>query len=397
MNANQMLGYLDDQRKAIEALIEELDEIQVAFNAQYDDFRAKHDQQLERLASEIVERLQSAPTGRNGAIPAVLRTAIEERLPVEVQAIKDRRQKVRDEYLPQRQQAADSLLQKAQAEVTKLRALNPQINDREEELKQEKAQLESRLAELNTQIGQQSRGLGLLRHFRSVFAADRERQRIIGQLEIINRSLRKVRKEWESKRTEVESNQAEYQKAWQLESIAVARLQSELDQLEDEAQSETLALRRATTHTLDAWKTPADSSDPELEQSLKEMMELNIQTDDYHTGLASVGGMIGLLRGIMSGLEAIGQSVEGIKREQEMHSAYLPELDFRISEQVQAFNRQWASLARRFKDEQATGAHPAEFTAAVQPLLEGPLSQVTIEAMFESLGASIEQATERWE
>ena len=396
MNANQMLGYLDDQRQAIEALIAELDEVQVAFNAQYDDFKASHDKQLEDLAGRIYDRLRPTSTENHTAVPAELRTAIDERLPAELQAIQERRQKVRDEYLPQRQAAADSLLQQAQTELGKLRTLNPQLNDREEELKQEKAQLEARLAELNAGIAQKSRGLGVVRHFRWLFSADRERQRIIGQLEVINPALQKVRQEWEQKRDEVELNQAQFQRQWQLESIAVARLQSELDQLDDEAHRESLARRRAITYAIDHRKAPARSPDPALDAALQAMVALNIQTDDYHAGLASVGGMIGLLRGILSGLEAIRKSVEGIKHEQEMHSAYLPELDFRISDEVQAFNQQWPSLARLFEDEQTIGASPAEFTNAVEPVLDSSLSEAKIEVMFGSLGTSIEQATERW-
>jgi transketolase len=388
MNAKQLLQYIDRQEQEIQNLVDQLDEIQVAFNAQFDEFKAQHDATLDRLTDQLFERVD--------ALSPELRAAIGQQVENERQQIEERRQKVRDEYLPQRQKAADELLGNAQTEMADLRALNPQLNTQEEELKAEKARLEAQLAERNEEIRVRSRGLGVVFSFPAIFKADRERQRLIGRLEVINDSLRKVRQEWEQKRQQTEEHQAALQQRWQLESIAVARLQSELDQLDDEASRKNLALRRAVRHVLDDLKAPSPGTDPEVEAGLQQMIQLNVQTNDYHEGLASVGGVIGLARGVSSGLQAIGQSVEGLMREQEMHSAYLKPLDFSLPERVKTFHEQWPALARQFADEKVVGAHPADFSAAVKPLLEGPLSQASIEAMFNDLGAMIKKATAKW-
>jgi hypothetical protein len=388
MNAKQLLAYIDQQQKAIQALVAELDEIQVAFNAQFDGFKARHDSTLDRLTEQVFQDVD--------AISPELMASIEQQAVREREAIDERRHKIREEYLPKRQQAADELLEQAQAEVTELRALNPQLDAREEELKAQKATLEQELASLNEEIRRKSRGLGVVLHFAAVFRADRDRQRTIGKLEALQESLGKVRSEWETRRKETEQHQAELQNRWQLESIAVARLQSELDQLDDEASRESLATRRAIRHVLDALKVPSPGPDPELNVGLQEMIQLNIQTDDYHGGLASVGGIIGLARGIDSGLQAIAQSVEALLKEQQMHSAYLKPLDFDLPDRVKSFHEQWPVLARQFVDEKAIGGNPADFSAAVEPLLAQHLSQTSIEAMFGEMGAMIERATARW-
>jgi DNA repair exonuclease SbcCD ATPase subunit len=388
MNASKLIRYLDDQNEAIEALIAQLDEVQVAFNAQFDEFKARHDATLDRLTDQIADDLSASS-------PQLV-AAIEERLPEERQRIDERRQNVREEYLPKRQQAADDLLNKAQAELAELRALNPQLDAQEEELKAEKAGLEARLAKLNEEIRKLSRGLGVVRHFLAITKADQERQRVIGKLELINNSLRQVRQSWEQKREETEQHQADLQNKWQLEGVAVARLQSELDQLDDEARREDLALRRAIRNVLDNLKEILPSPQADLDAELRQMVELNIRTDAYHEGLASVGGMIGLLRGISSGNAAIRQSVEGLQNEQQMHSAYLKPLDFQLPSSVETFHKQWADLARQFADEVTIGAHPADFSSAVEPLLAGPLSESSIEEMFNSLGRMIQQATAQW-
>ncbi len=393
MNAPETLRYFEQQMDEIQALIQQLDEVQVIFNAQFDDFQARHDARLDRLGQQVLERLQGDPAG---AVAAPLRAAIEAQLPAEQERIEERRAKIREEYLPQRRQDADETQGAAQAQIASLRALNPQLNEEEEALKRQRAELEAELAALNDEIRAKSRGLKLVRYFLDITQADRRRQRIIGKLEAIGQALYDVRHRWEQEQARVREEQEALQERWQLESIAVARLQAELDQLDDEAFRRDLALRRAIRHVLDGLKEPTPGSDPELDAGLTEMIELNIRTDAYHEGLAQVGGLIGLLRGLRSSLEAISESVGALYEEQKMHSAYLKPLDFSLPSAVKAFHDQWPALARRFADEATIGQHPADFAAEVEPLLAGPLSQASIEGMFDELGAMIRKATARW-
>lgn len=388
MNVDQMLRYLADQRQALQQLISQLEEIQVRFNAQYDSFKAEHDATLDHVTRHVAEHLDT--------IGPDLRTAISDRLPLERERIDERRQQVAHQYLPKRQEAADTLLQQAQAELARLQTMNPALDEQEEVLKRNRTELETRLAELNAEIRAKSRGLGVLLHFRAINNADRERQRLLGRLEALDESLYKVRSEWQHLRQEVEKEQKDLQERWQLESIAVARLRSELDQLSDPVLCEDLALRRATRHTLDTLKKPLPSPDPRLENDLRRMADLNIHTDAYHEGLAAVGGLIGLLGGIDSGMQAICRSVESLAKEQEMHRAYLKALSFHLPERVRAFHSQWSGLIGQFEDETVIGEHPATFADTLTPLLQASLSQTSIESMFADLGAAITQATATW-
>ena len=389
MRADQMLHYLHDQRQALQELIDQLDEIQVRFNSQYDSFKVQHDATLDRVTERIAENMEAV--GRD------LRTAIESNLPQERQRIEERLQSVEDQYLPKRLEAADALMRQAQAELAQLRTLNPQLDQQEENLKQTRAELESRLAELNAEIKAKSRGLGVMVHFIAISRADRERQRIIGKIEAIDESLNTVRREWESRCEDVEQSQSRLQEQWELESIAVARLRSELDQLRDPLRRDDLAMRRAVRRTLDALKDPVPNPGTEMEVDLQQMVELNHQTDAYHDALAAVGGLIGLLRGIDSGLQAIERSVGSLASEQEMHSAFLRALSFELSDRTTAFHNQWRDLAKQFSDEEIIGSQPTKFAKSIEPLLQGPLSQTSIESMFGDLGTSITKAAAAWQ
>jgi hypothetical protein len=388
MDTSQLLQFLQSQRSAIQTLIDQLDEVQVAFNAEFDSFQARHDDALERLVDQV--------SGNLDAVSPDLRAIIDERLPEELERIEKRRAKLEADYLPQRRQVAAGLLQQAQSEVAMLRSLNPELDEREESLKSQKAQLEAELTKLNDDIREWSRGLGVVRHFLDITRADRERHKIIGQLETMNESIHAVRTEWDKRQGEIAQHQAELKERWQIESIAAARLQSELDQLDNDDQRADLALRRAIRHALDSITAPLPASDPGLDQGIAEMAQLNVETDAYHAGLASVGGFIGLARGVTSGLEAIARSIEGLQREQQMHSAHLKALSFKLPAGVDDFHKQWPALTQKFADDEEIRANPAAFSDAVTPILDGTLSEESIEAMFRSLGAMIQRATARW-
>jgi len=176
----------------------------------------------------------------------------------------------------------------------------------------------------------------------------------------------------------------------------LARLQEELDGLDDDARRDALAWHRAVSHILDNLQAPVDDAPPALQPGLTRMVELNEQTDDYHASLAGTAGLIATLTGIQGGLTAIRRSVEGLQREQEMHSAYLKALSFELPADARAYEGRWEPLAKRFADEKAMSSHPKDFLSAVSPLQEEMLSVAQIEQVFEAYGQAIEAATRDW-
>jgi hypothetical protein len=79
-----------------------------------------------------------------------------------------------------------------------------------------------------------------------------------------------------------------------------------------------------------------------------------------------------------------------------MHSAYLKSLSFTLPARVKEFHKQWPALAQKYADEHEIRSHPAAFSAAARPIMEGSLSQASIEAMFSDLGAMIDRSTSSW-
>ena len=380
--------YITDNIDEILILRLEVEEIQIGFNSAYVEWKADHDAALERLADMVI-----AQWGRVGPDLHVL---IEERRPEEQRMIAERRQELRDKLIPETQAEADLALQRGQSLTKKLRALNPRLDQREEELKAEWAALKKELDQLNEQIRGLSGCLGVVINFFKISKLDRQRQQAIGQLKVTRKNLGQVREEWQKVQQETTTEQEALQAEWQELTLKLAQLQGEMDYLEVEANRDGLVLKRATRHVIGSLNEPIPCPASDVKRELDAMVELNIQTDNYQEGLGSVSSLLSVLDGIIEGLRRFDTSVQGIAEEQRMHSAYLPKLHITIPDDVAAFHQQWDGLVQKVQDDGHLCAQPTEFLDVVRPIMEKDLSTTNIQTMFSSLGQALEHATHDW-
>jgi DNA repair exonuclease SbcCD ATPase subunit len=385
----QFGGFITQNMERIQAVRQEAEELQVGFNGKYVEFKARHDATLASLVNQIADNpaisgpeLGSMIAGRIG----------EERATIEV-----RRRELREEAVPAAQKQTDDLLAAAQAEVEQYRLVNPQFDQSEEEVKARQVELQQRLEELNQEVQKLGRGLGFLTNFGKIAKLDRERQRIIGQLQYAERELKEIRDKWEEKRTEFTTQQAEAKARWQESSVELAKLEGELELLDDDAARERLALQRAARYIVDDLKEHVTCPAPDFQRELDEMVGLNIKTDDYHEGLGNAAGLIALLNAVNEGLTSMQNSVGALVREQRMHSDYLPKLKVEIPAEAKAFHEQWDGLRAMVLDEKAICEHPADFVKAMAPVMENDLSDPAIGRMFDALGGALSRAAdEQW-
>jgi len=384
---DQLNDFLLDNRRKIDAVGREVEEIQVGFNSAYVEFKADHDAQLASLTVSLFEKLDS--------IGSELRALIDERVVEERRLLAERRTELREKLIPQTQAEADAVLTQAQEQTKALRQLNPRLDEREEAYKAQLAALETKLAQLNAEISQRSRGLGFIIHFISVAKLDRQRHRILGQLETLARNLKEVRDDWQTSQQEFQTEQEGLQGQWRELSLKVAELNRELAYLDDETQREDLAMKRAGRHILDNLKDPVPCP-ADLRPALKAMIELNVKTDAYQEGLGTVGGLIALLDSVGKGMDSFQESVGGLIGEQRMHSEFLPGLKLRLPDSAIAFHNQWDGLRAKMRDDARLCAHPTEFLEAARPVIQRDLSNEAVTSMFNSLGQALTEATEKW-
>ena len=387
ISLDQLNDFLADNRRKINAVGREVEEIQVGFNSAYVEFKADHDAQLASLTETLFKRL-------DGVGPE-LRALVDKRAIAERRLLAERGVELRDKLIPQTQAEADAVLAQAQEQTKSLRQLNPRLDEREEAYKAQRAALETRLAQINSEISQRSRGLGFVIHFISVAKLDRQRHRILGQLETLAQNLKEVRQEWQTSQQEFQTEQEGLQGQWRELSLKVAELKRELVYLDDEAQREALAVKRAVRHILDNLKDPVPCPG-DLRPGLETMIELNIKTDAYQEGLGTVGGLIALLDSVGKGMDSFRESIQGLIGEQRMHSEFLPRLEMHLSDSVIAFHNQWDGLGAKMRDDAQLCAHPTEFLKAARPVMERDLSNEAITDMFNRLGQALDEATRNW-
>jgi len=365
----------------------EVEEIQVGFNSAYVEFKANHDAQLASLTETLFEKLDN--------LGPELRAPIDKRAVEERRLLAERRTELRDKLIPQTQAEADTVLAQAQEQTKTLRQLNPRLDEREETYKAHRAALETKLAQLNSEISRRSRGLGFIVRFFSIAKLDSQRHHVLGQLETLAQNLKEVREEWHTRQEEFQAGQEALQSQWRELSLRIAELNRELTYLDDEAQRENLAVKRAVRHVLDNLKEPVPCP-ADLRPGLKTMIELNIKTDAYQEALGMVGGLIGLLDSVGKGMDSFQESVGGLIGEQRMHGDFLPQLKVRLPDSVIAFHKQWDGLRARMRDDARLCAHPTEFLEAARSVFERDLSDEVITDMFNRLGQSLTEETKKW-
>jgi chromosome segregation ATPase len=387
-STNGLTKFLEANISAIEKIRKEVEEIQLGFQNAYVEWKTKHDQELVKLTELVQARLPE--------IGSELREKINTQLTIEDQALEKRRKDLQEEIIPLYEQELDRTLAKGQAKTAELRKLNPELNDQEESLKQSLQNSQQNLIALNQKIKQLSGGLGGILHFGQISELDRQRQRLIGGMQEQQKSLQKVRQDWEEMHQVAVSEDLKLQANWQNVLTNQAARQAELNYLSEESNRRNLALQRAVRQVLDNLKAKVNCPTPDLQTRLDQMVDYNRQTDDYQDGLASVGGLIGMLGSIQEGMRRFNTSIESLQEQEQMNSQYLKPLAIVLDDQTLAFTQQWDGLKKLVVDEKAACDHPAAFIQSIQPVLNQQLSNQSLQTFFNRLGDALKAATDKW-
>ena len=388
LSMDQLADYFATQIDEIARLEGEIEEIQLGFNNAFVEFRTRHDETLIELTDQVLARYDE--------IAPELREGMEARRVEEQEILQTRRDVLREDLIPAARKEADEKMAAARLAEKELRKKNPLWDFREERLKTGLREQREELESLNAEIRRWGKGLGFVTHYIRITKLDRRRNQVVGEIGATQKQLEETRAEWQQMLAEEAGEQQSLQAEWRELNLKTARLQDELDYLDDETRLENLALRRAVTGVLDETNDPAACERGALRDEIGEMIRLNIQTDNYQGGIGMVSGVIALLRGVTTGFRSFRASVEAIINEQKMHSAYLPKISFPVPAVVEQFNAQWEPLRRSLRDEKRLSRFPLEFVAAVEPALKDGLSAPSIQKVFTALESELKRATASW-
>ena len=132
---------------------------------------------------------------------------------------------------------------------------------------------------------------------------------------------------------------------------------------------------------------------PDLAGSLEEVAELNHHFRRFQDGMRAGQEIIGLIRGIGSGIDALGESVDDMLASEKKYP--LPKLEIDVPAQARA----WGQHLESFRDlvGRDLSLHPQELVAAVSHVTTNVFTADAIQSYFEAIGEEMSrQAGVQW-
>ena len=374
MNLDEFCSYVANQWRAMLQVYAEIEQVQQQLN----DIHLRNLQ----LWQEAVPPLAAEPSALPPQMARDLLAMVEEERAKLEQECRDLGSQIGG-----LRQRADGALAAAQSELQALRQMNPQLDAEEERTKLLLAELGDSIRALDAQIrGTGWLQLGLRRRLRE------QRDESARALQEARTRLRSLRQTWDDQKQRYQGNQARLQQEWEQASIEAAQKQARLDHLQ--ANIKQLARQQGAARYLASLQQAPDVGG-RLQPVLNDMVARNRLKAAYEEGLRAVAESLGLLRGLAEGMDRFYRSAEKVLEEQRRYN--LARLKVRVDDLVLSFHAVWPEFASQVKDEKALGVDPLEFSRRVHSVIQSRLGDQAIAAMFESMGASLSEATKAWD
>jgi hypothetical protein len=376
--------YLDQIRREVEICYTAIEEIQKQFN---DIFKRELEAWQERF-SFCFPRLLA----QRDEMPDQFAQHIAQ---VEAQEQKRIRQEIAEleSKVATNEQRMDALLVGAQKTAEALRKANPELNAREEQLKNLIIQYEDEYARAFEQLDSlDTFPLGWLTHFGQIRRLKRVQREAKKKQDEAALKMREVRQDWVDRVQKAGEKQAELRQEWQTLSVATAQAKSELDQ--KVTAFDALAEQAAIQRVLEELPQAPKGLEGELGEAIRELVEHNKIRWSYEEGLKAVAEALGLLKGIGEGIERFRRSVGTVLQEQRRHN--LRAISIVVPTSVVSINGIWPDLRARIKAEKQIATRPVEFSRMVKQRLSDRLTDAVIQAYFNDQGEALNRATRAW-
>ena len=383
MSLRDFFRYLDDKRSELAACYKDVEEVQFEFNDIFKRELAAWQELVAYLFPRVAAQRSELPEAFAGLID---RTEEEERARIrgEIADLEKR--------IAELQERSDALLRRGQEATDSLKRANPELNEREEQLKARMAAYQTEYAEAYERLEHLGRSpLGWLTNWGETRKLKREQARIKREQAVTLDELRRVRQEWTTRLQEISNTQAELRQQWQQVSVELAQAQARRDHLQGnlDALAQQAALQRVFQELDEVPAVPG-----ELGAKLAELVQRNRTRRMYEHGLAAVAETLGLTKGVGEGLTRFEKSVGTVLEEQQRYN--LKQVHVVLSRRVVAMNEIWSQLRAKVRDEKQMGRYPMEFSGIVKGYIEEHLTDAQIQSLFEEMGDALSAATKAW-
>lgn len=402
--------YLANRRVVIETIETELCALQEKYETYFQEVVRVRDAELEQLEAHAQgEHPLPQDFARDlDAAVAIASEAFDQQL----------------EELIERRDAQLAAMEKTRQESSKadheLHAQNEDLDRKEEALKARAADLIDRIRVHNERIREMGKGFGFFFNLPSMSRIRKERRALEQEQADVAANIESLRNKWVSADTAHADAQQRREAKWTRLATEAAGIETKIEALQTmgDRMIERTALEKALFSRKPDLPTPSPSDPacprcgsanpasyhfchvcaqrlgddkPDAAGSLAEVAELNWHHERFSEGMKACQELIGLIRGLKSGIDAFTLSVADMQDSQRRHSLAVLQLD--VPESCRAYGQSFDGVAARLQKVDHK-LHPVEFARQAERLVAGLFTEEQIKGWFEGMGAELSARAE---
>lgn len=413
-NLSDFIEYLDGRIGLIGQVEQRLCKLQEKYETFFAEVTAVREAELAQLTEHILSDRSKLPDRFNEALDRT-EAQVEQELAEKLAALEQQRERC----LAQAEKARQASREQERA----MHGKNVELDRQEEALKARSEKLLAAVADHNDRIRQLGRGFGFFANFFQMRRLNRERAALDREQTDIAAHIERLRLQWTASEAPYAKKERELQQAWVQHETEAAALQTKIDYLAEarprivlrstvervlyELGEEPPAPAKgdppcprckgpnpATSHFCAICAQRLQQDRPDLEGSIREIAEVNLHHRRFSEGMQASQGIIGLVRGLRSGLEAFLESVSDVRRTEGKYN--LSTLEINVPDGSLQWGKQFDELARAV--ERDLSLHPKAFAEQVDRLTKQVFTEQQIKDYFESMGNELStRAHAQWD
>jgi hypothetical protein len=303
-----------------------------------------------------------------------------------------------------------------------IRKKNVKLDREEEALKARNEKLLAQITEFNRRIKEMGRGFGFFTNLFKMRALHKERKILDQEQADISARIDNLRQRWEQKEQHHHEQEGKRKREWVDLSTEASALQTKIEYLEG---SQTRIVQRSAMKQVLLDMKPALSDPkkgdpacprckmpnpqshrfcricairltedrPDFAGSIDEIAEINIHHARFSDGMQACQEIIGLVRGLKTGIEAFQRSVDDVMDSERRYP--LPKLQIDVPKKSMDYGKHFDGLKQSLG--QDLSLHPQAFAKNIQTMASEIFTENRIKDYFETMGEELSrQADSQW-
>jgi myosin heavy subunit len=407
------LDYLDDRHETISEVESRLCRLQEKYESHFQEVARVRESEIAQLTEHTLADRSKLPDWFNQKLDTV-QQQVEEELQQQLQGLEQRRDQLA--------QQAEKERQRSLMEERRLHNVNTNLDQEEEELKERNERLLIKIEQYNRQIGELGKGFGFFANFFKMRQLSKQRRLLETEQGDLAARIDKLRTDWQKADEKHGEREAKLQQAWitaRTERDAVAAKIDTLTNSRHQIVRRSTLERVLTAHerqmvepTIDDPSCPRCQSHnpasyhfcyicaqrlgddrPDFDGSLEEIAEINTHFQRFSDGMQACQELIGLVRGLKSGIEAFRKSVDDVRDSEKKYP--LPKLQIDVPRSSVEYGTSFDRLKESLSAKLVT--HPQHFARQASDLVDKVLTEEKIKTYFETMGDELSrQADRQW-